>query len=166
MQGWLGPNRAPAEDYAEDRRAGELFMERLRAACARGKETEPTPLYVPPEIPRRENFTFPEIDQGPNRATLTNVIALNTHRTAERTAAISATVALVTAMTAQEHDHQPWKRPKIGRFSITDLGNHDCRFPMTEQGPHFFCGADVVEGLPYCNLHAVRCFKWSARRAG
>jgi hypothetical protein len=44
---------------------------------------------------------------------------------------------------------KPRPRPPIGRFTIMDLADDTCRFPIGD-GPYLFCGATPVEGKPYC----------------
>jgi GcrA cell cycle regulator len=46
------------------------------------------------------------------------------------------------------------------RCTITDLTMNTCRWPVGDPGKpgFFFCGGNVVEGLPYCHGHCKRAF--------
>lgn len=39
---------------------------------------------------------------------------------------------------------------------LLDLEPCHCRWPLTDNGPHLFCCAEVVTGSPYCAHHAKR----------
>lgn len=39
---------------------------------------------------------------------------------------------------------------------LLSLGSCDCRWPLTDIGPHLFCCAEVVTGSPYCAHHRAR----------
>lgn len=39
---------------------------------------------------------------------------------------------------------------------LTDLKPCDCRWPLTDDGPHLFCCAEVKTLSPYCQHHAKR----------
>lgn len=46
-------------------------------------------------------------------------------------------------------------RPAFGCFEIADLQETDCRFPVTEQAPHRFCGRRALR--IYCAEHLAIC---------
>ena len=52
--------------------------------------------------------------------------------------------------------------PKVpGRFTLFDLNNESCRWPMGRRGKYLFCGvaeADVLCGIPYCARHMRRAY--------
>lgn len=55
---------------------------------------------------------------------------------------------------------QPAERaPTVGRVSLLDLQPHQCKFPLGDprQDGFGFCGADRVEGRPYCSKHVAIC---------
>lgn len=39
---------------------------------------------------------------------------------------------------------------------LLDLDPCHCRWPLTDNGPHLFCCAEVVTGSPYCAHHKAR----------
>jgi hypothetical protein len=39
---------------------------------------------------------------------------------------------------------------------LMDLTTCVCRWPLTADGPHLFCCAEVVTGSPYCEHHKIR----------
>lgn len=39
-------------------------------------------------------------------------------------------------------------------ISLMDMERHHCRWPVTEDGPHLFCGRDRADGSSYCAGHA------------
>ena len=48
-----------------------------------------------------------------------------------------------------------------GRFTLFDLNNESCRWPLHRRGKYFFCGvaeADVLCGIPYCARHMRRAY--------
>lgn len=49
----------------------------------------------------------------------------------------------------------------VARLAFADLKPHHCRFPVGHPGEtNFgFCGASKVDGLPYCEHHAKRCYE-------
>jgi GcrA cell cycle regulator len=51
----------------------------------------------------------------------------------------------------------PEPAPLEGSLSLTllDLEPHQCKFPVTSSLPHLFCGAERVEGRPYCSHHVA-----------
>lgn len=38
-------------------------------------------------------------------------------------------------------------------ISLMDLERHHCRWPVTDDGPHLFCGRDRADGSSYCAGH-------------
>lgn len=149
-----GPDRAPHLDYADLMKASGDLLRMLRKEC-------PLPLpprYIHPEIPSRAGFMFHQIDNGPGREIFRNLTASKQSAEQRLSAAVTTTVAMVNDITTNDQRHSPWKRPKVGRFTIIDLGANDCRFPLTDSGPHFFCGSPTVDGLAYCPDHARLCF--------
>jgi GcrA cell cycle regulator len=50
--------------------------------------------------------------------------------------------------------------PRRQRKNIFTLGPTSCRFPIGTPGEpdFFFCGASKLDLLPYCGVHARRCF--------
>jgi GcrA cell cycle regulator len=52
--------------------------------------------------------------------------------------------------------------PKMpGRFTLFDLNNESCRWPLQWRGKYLFCGvaeADVLCGIPYCARHMRRAY--------
>lgn len=149
-----GPHKAPQSDYTAMMRSSAEFLQMLRQ-----REISPIPVYVAPEIPSRADHTLHKIDNGPCREILTDQTALIQAAEELLSRAVSATVAMVNAMITKDQRHNPWKRPKVGQFTIVELGAADCRFPVTEVGPHFFCGAAVVDGFPYCHNHCQKAFR-------
>jgi GcrA cell cycle regulator len=53
------------------------------------------------------------------------------------------------------------------RCSLFDLGAQSCRWPIGRPGAEDFgfCGAEPVEGLPYCAGHARLAYRSTARRS-
>lgn len=50
------------------------------------------------------------------------------------------------------------------RFACTilDLTNETCRYPITDDLPHMFCGtpgADLAGGMPYCQAHMGMAYR-------
>jgi hypothetical protein len=46
--------------------------------------------------------------------------------------------------------------PSLYRRRLVDLTNESCRWPVTEDHPHRFCGmpeADLANRIPYCRYH-------------
>jgi hypothetical protein len=41
---------------------------------------------------------------------------------------------------------------------LLDLEPHQCKFPVTSALPYLFCGAERVEGRPYCSHHVAIAF--------
>lgn len=41
--------------------------------------------------------------------------------------------------------------------SLLDLEPHHCRYPITRELPHMFCGAGRASGSSYCQRHAAIC---------
>lgn len=41
-------------------------------------------------------------------------------------------------------------------FSLMELGPKQCRFPITDESPHYFCG-EPTDGRSYCPAHDERC---------
>lgn len=142
---------APELDYKTSMMADVVFVEMLRAAIARGAEAPVSwPSYIPPEIPRRSDFVFPRIDNGPSRETFHVDIADH-----ERAEAIEITVNTSADHMAAHYRHSPHLRPRRGKFTILDLTSDTCRYP-TETG--FYCGQGVERGS-YCGRHAKRCYR-------
>lgn len=42
-------------------------------------------------------------------------------------------------------------------YEITELNDDQCRFALTAESPHFFCGEPIERGA-YCSQHAKRCY--------
>jgi len=42
---------------------------------------------------------------------------------------------------------------------LLDLTESMCRFPIGESAPFFFCGHPKFDGLPYCEAHALVCYR-------
>lgn len=60
-------------------------------------------------------------------------------------------------------DRAPIPKPRaqdIARKTLAELEPQDCKFPIGEVGKKGFgfCGLTRVEGLPYCEDHASRCY--------
>jgi GcrA cell cycle regulator len=53
--------------------------------------------------------------------------------------------------------------PFTQRSSLLELGQHDCRWSCgdPDASDFFFCGAPVVDGLPYCRAHCERAYQLS-----
>lgn len=45
------------------------------------------------------------------------------------------------------------------RHTILTIRDGQCRFPMTDDLPHFFCGEVTALGRVYCDEHHVVCNK-------
>lgn len=56
--------------------------------------------------------------------------------------------------------------PEAERKTLLQLEDKDCRFPVTDEAPHAFCGRAKIAGLPYCEDHARICFVPPHPRAG
>src|SRR5262245_37206143 len=118
-------DRAPEVDYAALMKADVLFIEAIRVAFACGDETpQPWPAYVAPEIPRREDFIFPPLDNGPGREKFS--VDIVDH---ERIEAIEVSVKTSEAEIEGAYQHSPFNRPQRGRFTILDLASESCRYP-------------------------------------
>lgn len=160
MDSRLGPDRAPHCDYAELMKTSGEFLQMLHR-----QYQAPAPTYIPPEIPRRADLTFPEMDNGPSRETLNDTISTKLSAEQRLLESVNATVAMVNAKIRNDQRQNPWKRPRVGQFTIVDVGANDCRFAVTDSAPHFFCGSPTVEGFAYCPDHARLCFRGQFGRA-
>lgn len=47
---------------------------------------------------------------------------------------------------------------------LIDLTPDDCRFPVTDEPPHAFCGNRAISGEPYCAHHQMVCYNAEGRR--
>jgi GcrA cell cycle regulator len=47
----------------------------------------------------------------------------------------------------------------IGRKTLEQLEDNDCRWPCSEHSPQMFCGEPKMPGLSYCLNHARRAFQ-------
>lgn len=45
-------------------------------------------------------------------------------------------------------------RPEPGQFTLLDLADDVCRWPVSEAAPYFFCGT-ATSCAPYCAAHAA-----------
>lgn len=63
---------------------------------------------------------------------------------------------------------QPIGIPVSGRFSLTDLGPFDCRFPLGDplHSEFSFCGAPKRMGSAYCAEHHAICYQPNKFRDG
>lgn len=48
------------------------------------------------------------------------------------------------------------KEEPIRRVEITELARSECRWPVTEDSPHLFCGRPQAEDSSYCATHRDR----------
>ena len=52
--------------------------------------------------------------------------------------------------------------PQGHPIALLDLTNETCRWPVTENPPHRFCGrleADFAKGVPYCRRHSRMAYR-------
>lgn len=49
-------------------------------------------------------------------------------------------------------------RPPIGRFTLMDLSDSVCRYPVNEDPPFLFCGEPVERSGRYCSHHHAICY--------
>jgi hypothetical protein len=167
MQGMFKAREVLAQEVAKQDRA---FANAMNLAIGRRTEqlTEPTQDTSTIIKPRQDTALRLVIDNGPKRETPLTLTEPPKPTDEQRIrSAVAATVALVNEMKAKQQRHEPWKRPRVGMFAITDLGAADCRFPVTSEAPHLFCGSVVADGLPYCNGHARLAYpKWKPEYDG
>lgn len=45
----------------------------------------------------------------------------------------------------------------VGRKTLLELDDHDCRYPVGDDATQMFCAERKIEGLSYCLTHALRC---------
>lgn len=50
----------------------------------------------------------------------------------------------------------PTEAPPPRNLTVLELELGDCRWPVTDRPPHFFCGNPQVPNLSYCPYHARR----------
>ena len=51
-------------------------------------------------------------------------------------------------------------------ISLVDLKPRQCRYAVTEDGPHLFCGQPQQDGSPYCAAHHNLCYPPAQRPSG
>lgn len=49
---------------------------------------------------------------------------------------------------------------------LADLRESECRWPVTDGSPHYFCGCPAVEGKPYCQDHCEQAYVKPPKKSG
>lgn len=155
--------RAPEVERAALKDATEQFARLLDAAIRKGRERDVAP--AAPELAGTERplpFRRPAAFDAPERRV--NGVTMKEYCRAWRDQRREARRAMERR--AQQEQlallaPKPRPRPPIGQFTIMDLADDTCRFPLGD-GPFLFCGATPVPGKPYC----ARCVRGLYRRAG
>lgn len=48
-----------------------------------------------------------------------------------------------------------YEKARLPGVSLVD--NNGCMYPLTENGPHMFCGCERVDSKRYCEYHVEKC---------
>lgn len=135
----------------DNARATEMFAFRLSCAIADGLERDrPAVVHeadTGPLMPFRAPVAIEDRPPRPARSARTQP-APQERRNAMRE-------AIYDAMLRRGASARP--RPAQGRFGILDLGDGDCRYPVSEGSSHLFCGAEALEARSYCADHDRLC---------
>jgi hypothetical protein len=149
-------DRAPEFERALLREASEQFARLLGEAIRAGRERVSLKL-VRPGTERPLPFFRPAAFDAPPRRV--NGVTMK-----EGCCAWRAARHAIERRARQEQlallEPQPRPRPAIGQFTIMDLADDTCRFPLGD-GPFLFCGAPSMPGKPYC----ANCIRGLYRRA-
>ena len=61
---------------------------------------------------------------------------------------------------------QPVHVPQCEPVSFMELGDHSCHYPVTDDHPFMFCGADNHGEHSYCGYHYAICYTPTPRSLG
>lgn len=101
---------------------------------------------------------------GPTRSRTEQAVALAT-RGGKSHDEIAAELGIAPStvkwgVSMAKHGDIHYEQTDIAKVAnVLDLEAHHCRFPITIEGVHGFCGDTKVSGLPYCEAHAKRCYR-------
>jgi len=75
-----------------------------------------------------------------------------------------ATVIKLVKKVASEPIPEPIVPPDTVPVSLIDLRANQCRYPVTDESPHLFCGAPRKAESAYCPFHHRVC--WTTQKKG
>jgi GcrA cell cycle regulator len=142
--------RAPELERAVLREANEQFTRLLEAAIRTGRERDRSVAPATPGAERPLPFVRPAaFDLPPRRV---NGVTMKEYCRAWRDRQRQARHAIERRAHREQLallEPKPRPRPAIGQFTIMDLAEDTCRFPLGD-GPFLFCGTRSMPGKPYC----------------
>jgi len=144
------PDRAPEVERALLKEASEQLVRLLDAAIRDGRERA---VALTPDLPGTERplpfIRPPAFDMPPRRI---NGATMKEYCRAWRDRQRQTRHAIERRAHRERRallEPKPRPRPAIGQFTIMDLADDTCRFPLGD-GPFLFCGARSLPGKPYC----------------
>jgi hypothetical protein len=170
---------SPSRRLAHNRR-----MEQIEAIAAMPEpEAMPEPPWVPPPPPPappalpppEPDLVEPEIDSSPDEKAFTPI---------EEFVPKPELVSIYSVARAdlRGHNNNPIRPPAMaGAFAKKDLAREKptsdtvdlfglsqekCRWPIQDRPAYLFCGAQTVDGLPYCASHVRRALGVREPRRG
>jgi hypothetical protein len=72
----------------------------------------------------------------------------------KRTAGGKTTVSSMKGVKFHGKGHERSETPEFG-IALHDLDHDQCRYPLTSDRPHGFCGAPKLPRKSYCNDHQI-----------